>query len=92
MVEVHPEKLVEEFSTAVDKAGFVPAPMILTDGNPPLSADLKTSIVTDPLGEPISFHPSNVPPYGILTYPFVPVVSTLPEPSTAKLTVCPDPE
>lgn len=67
VVEVHPEKLVDEFSTAVDRAGFVPAPTMLTDGNPPPSADLKTSIVTDPLGEPISFHPSNVPEYGILT-------------------------
>lgn len=87
-VEVQLVKLVDEFSTAFDNVGFVPAPMMLVTGNPVPSADLNISIVIEPLGLPIKSHPVNVPPYGILVYDFVPVLSADPEPSTTNVTAC----
>lgn len=62
VVEVQLVKVVDEFSTELDKAGLVPAPTMLVTGNPAPSADRKISTVTDPLGEPIRSHPVKVPP------------------------------
>ncbi len=55
-------KLVDEFSVALDKDGFVPAPTMLVTGSPAPSALRKMSIVTEPLGVPATSHPVRVPP------------------------------
>jgi hypothetical protein len=87
VVEVQLVKLVDEFSTALLKEGFVPLPpMMLVTGSPAPSAALRISTVIEPLGDPTRSHPCKVPPDGILIAPFVPVVRTLPEPSTTKVT------
>lgn len=86
VVEVQPVKLVEEFSTALLNEGFVPPPPTIdVTGSPAPSAALKMSTVIEPLGLPISNHPVNVPPYGILIGFLVPVVSSAPDPSTGKV-------
>lgn len=85
VVEVQLVKLVDEFSTAELNEGFVPAPMILVTGSPAPSAARRMSTVIEPLGLPISNHPVNVPPYGILIGFLVPVVSTALDPSTGKV-------
>jgi hypothetical protein len=89
VTEVQLVKLVDEFSTADEIAGFVPLPpTILVDGNPAPSAARKMSAVTEPLGLHIITQPCNVPPNGILIGFLVPVVSTVPAPSTASVTLC----
>ncbi len=62
VVEVQLVKLVDEFSVALDSAGFVPPPTILVTGKPAPSAERRISTVMEPLGLPSSSHPSSVPP------------------------------
>jgi len=88
VVEVQlPKQLDVHFaSTALEIAGFVPAPTIEVIGNPAPSAALKISNVTEPLGEHIAFHPISVPPLTTGTGSFVPVPNKIPSPLATNVT------